>query len=67
MKRIILQATALLSGLLLIGISAGVYLGMLTTAVGAVLSILVFPVFLIPIGLLLASELTDGDIPFMGY
>ncbi|RQD82702.1 MAG: hypothetical protein D5R96_04090 [Methanocalculus sp. MSAO_Arc2] len=67
MKRSHLQLTAAASGLLLAAVSAGTYLGYIQIPVAAVLSILLIPVFLIPVGLLLAADITDGDIPFMGY
>ncbi|MDO8841840.1 hypothetical protein [Methanocalculus sp.] len=67
MKRLHIQLTAVLSGIILILSSALAYLGAITYAISALAAIIIFPAFIISIGLLLSASLKDGDIPFMGY
>jgi len=67
MKRLHIQLIAILSGLILILSSIGAYLGAIPYASSALVTIIIFPAFIISIGLLLSARLKDGDIPFMGY
>lgn len=67
MKRVHIQLTAVLSGIILILSSALAYLGAIPYALSALATIIIFPAFVISIGLLLSARLKDGDIPFMGY
>ena len=67
MKKRYIQLIAIISGILLIALSGAGHLGIVQVPVAAVLSIILAPVFLISVGLLFSAEITDGDIPFMGY
>ena len=67
MKRLHFQLTATLSGITLILTSVWAYLGTISITISAIASIIVFPVFIISLGLLLSAKIKDGDIPFMGY
>ncbi|HIJ06336.1 MAG: hypothetical protein XE11_0942 [Methanomicrobiales archaeon 53_19] len=67
MKRLHIQLIAILSGIILILSSIGAYLGAISYAISALATIIIFPAFIISIGLLLSAGLKDGDIPFMGY
>lgn len=67
MKRFYIQLTAVLSGIILILSSVGAFLGAIPYAISALTAIIIFPAFIISIGLLVSARLKDGDIPFMGY
>ncbi len=67
MKKRYVQLIAIISGILLIILSVAGHQGSVQLPVAAVLSIVLAPVFLISVGLLFSAEITDGDIPFMGY
>lgn len=67
MKKRYVQLIAIISGILLIILSGAGHLAIVSVPVAAVLSIILAPVFLISVGLLFSAEITDGDIPFMGY
>lgn len=67
MKRFYFQLTAVLSGIILILSSVGAFLGAIPYTISALAAIIIFPAFIISIGLLLSARLKDGDIPFMGY
>jgi|LDZT01.1.fsa_nt_gi hypothetical protein len=67
MKKRYIQLIAIISGILLIVLSGAGHQGIVSVPVGAVLSIVLAPVFLISVGLLFSAEVIDGDIPFMGY
>ncbi|MCQ1537678.1 hypothetical protein FTO68_01555 [Methanocalculus taiwanensis] len=67
MKKRYVQLIAIISGILLIILSGAGHQAIVSLPVAAVLSIILAPVFLISVGLLFSAEITDGDIPFMGY